>query len=68
MTKKETLIEKKKTIISFLKKCNEYGKLKICHYEKKNNDTKKKEWTVYIKYNLHAINELNDTTLDHWLI
>ena len=67
MTTTETLVEKKKLIISFLKHCNEYGQLKVCNYEREGNDIKRKEWTSYIRFNLHAINELKKTTLDHWI-
>ncbi|ORU91565.1 MAG: hypothetical protein A6F70_00345 [Cycloclasticus sp. symbiont of Bathymodiolus heckerae] len=68
--------DKKQIIIDFLQKCNGYSEQMLVRYEEEAGaddaaavlKAKQKihDWTSYREFNIHAIGELNDGTLDAW--
>jgi hypothetical protein len=68
--------EKKRLVADFLTRCNGYADAKIAEYMGRApglrgsdallNSDKINHWHAYKAFNEHALQELADTTLDHW--
>ncbi|ORU93453.1 MAG: hypothetical protein A6F72_06990 [Cycloclasticus sp. symbiont of Poecilosclerida sp. N] len=69
-----SLVEKKSIITDFLQQCNAYsdGMLEKYQAQLEYESTKQSalqkihDWTVYRKFNEHAIKELESAELDGW--
>jgi len=70
------LQDKKLIIIDFLQRCNVYSEQMLEGYEKKLEESsatsaseiqqKIYDWSIYRKFNEHAIGELDTDELDNW--
>jgi hypothetical protein len=68
--------QQKLLVRQFLKRCNEYATDRIAEYQESLNaaDTEREkalrrkidEWTIYHRFNEHAIGELETSELDDW--
>ncbi|MCH1422769.1 MAG: flavin reductase family protein [Candidatus Poseidoniaceae archaeon] len=59
-------MDRKAIVLDYLRKCNAYAEKSISRKQERGESEQTSPWTSYIEFNEHAIEEINNGTLNHW--
>ena len=59
-------MDRKGVVLEYLNRCNTYAEASIARKRERGESNETNPWTSYIEFNNHAIEEIQNGTLDHW--
>jgi hypothetical protein len=59
-------MDRKGIVLDYLKRCNAYAEDSIARKTERDEFDQTVSWKSYIEFNDHAIEEIENGTLDHW--
>ena len=59
-------MDRKGVVLDYLERCNTYAEESIVRKTERGEALETESWKSYIEFNNHAIEEINNGTLDHW--
>ena len=59
-------MDRKAVVLDYLKKCNSYAEKSIARKLERGEEEETSSWKSYIEFNNHAIEEIQNGTLNKW--
>ena len=60
------MASEREVVSAFLGRCNEYARASIARKQERGEEEDIAKWEAYIEFNEHALEEINNGTLDRW--